>query len=403
MRLLQINAAVNYGSTGLIAEDIGTAAIANGYESYIAAADTSRKSKSEVITIGNDFDKKLHGVKSLLLDRHGFGSSGATNKLVSEIKRVKPDIIHLHNLHGYYLHIGILFNYLKQSPVPVVWTFHDCWPFTGHCSFFDAVNCFKWQTHCNKCPNLKGYPSSYGLDQSERNFKEKREIFNGVRSLRIVTPSNWLANHVRKSFLAGYPVEAIHNGVDTNIFKSDQPLQSIFEKYGLKDKPIVLGVANVWDKRKGLNAFIELSKILPADFQIMLVGLTPKQIAALPANIKGIERTKSIEELAALYAAANVFVNPTTVDNFPTTNIEALSCGTPVITYNTGGSPEAIDSNTGFVVAKGDIKMLGDCIQSAAANGKLMYSKPCRERALQYFNKDDRYRDYLNLYQQLMN
>lgn len=402
MKIFQINTTLNSGSTGRISEEIGKAAIDSGNQSYIAAAYTKRPSESNIIKIGSEFDRQLHGVKSRLLDRHGFGSAQATKSLIGKIKEIRPDAIHLHNIHGYYLHIGILFDFLKKVEIPVVWTFHDCWPFTGHCSYFDAVNCKKWQTHCNHCPNIKGYPSSYGYDQSFRNFDDKKRIFNGLKLLQIVTPSQWLAMHVRQSFLSAYLVKVIHNGVDLNVFTATQLSRTIRAKYNLTNNRIILGVASTWDKRKGLNDFIQLSGLIAKDTQIVLVGLSKQQLHELPDNIKGIPRTENMQDLAALYTAADVFINPTYVDNFPTTNIEALACGTPVITYDTGGSPEAIDAATGCIVEKGDIKMLYEKIQLVLTKGKTHFTPLCRERAVKFFNKDDRYRDYLNLYQSIL-
>jgi len=402
VKLLQINTTLNSGSTGRISEDIGKAVLASGNQSYIAAAYTNRPSDSTIIKVGNDFDRKLHGIKSLLLDRHGFGSAQSTKELVGRISEVNPDIIHLHNIHGYYLHIGILFEFLKEAQIPVVWTFHDCWPFTGHCSYFDAVNCSKWQTQCNQCPNIKGYPSSHGLDQSSRNFDDKQRIFNGLKSLQIVTPSQWLAMHVRQSFLSNYPVRVIHNGVDLKVFAATQLSWTVRAKYNLTSNRIILGVASTWDKRKGLDDFIQLSGLIAKEIQIVLVGLNKEQLTNLPVNIKGIARTENMQDLAALYTAADVFINPTYVDNFPTTNIEALACGTPVITYDTGGSPEAIDEATGFVIKKGNVQSLADAVNTVLENGKNHYRSNCRKRAEHLFNKNDRYGDYLKLYESLL-
>ncbi len=403
IRLFQINTIVNSGSTGRIAEDIGLAAIAAGHKSYIAAGYTSRPSRSEVIPIGSGVDRKLHGLTTLLFDRHGFGSAGATKAFIKKMEQARPDIIHLHNIHGYYLHIGVLFDWLKSMQVPVVWTLHDCWSFTGHCSFFDRVNCYKWQTECHHCPNLRGYPASYGLDQSKKNYHEKKAIFNGINTMRIVTPSNWLANHVGQSYLSNYTVQVIHNGVDIDIFHPGASMENVKQKYSLDDRPIILGVASTWDKRKGLHDFISLRQMFADDIQMVLVGLGKDQLTGLPSSIKGIERTEDIHELAALYAAASVFINPTYVDNFPTTNIEALSCGTPVITYNTGGSPEAIDEHTGFVIDKGDLKILSEKVKYVISMGKSFYLSACRTRAIKHFNKADRYLDYLDLYKSLLN
>lgn len=402
MKILQINTSVNSGSTGRIAEDIGLAIREAGYDSFIAGAYTNQLSQSEVIAVGNDWDRKLHGIKTRLFDRHGFGSANSTKRLIAKIREIKPDLIHLQNIHGYYLNIQILFDYLKEVQLPVVWTFHDCWPFTGHCTYFDAVNCSKWQVECHHCPNLKAYPASWLIDQSSLNFKDKKRLFNGLSSLHIVTPSIWLANHIKKSFLSSYPVWVINNGIDLTAFKLQESSGSIRNKYNLKARFILLGVASIWDKRKGLSDFIQLSEFLEKDMQLVLVGLSKEQQVGLPANITAIERTENIGDLAALYSAADVFINPTYVDNFPTTNIEALACGTPVITYKTGGSPEAIDEQTGIVVEKGDVEGLNRAIQTIVKNGKARYSEKCRNRAVSLYNKNDRYSDYLKLYEKIL-
>jgi glycosyltransferase involved in cell wall biosynthesis len=401
MKLLQINTTLNSGSTGRIAEDIGLAVKEIGYKSFIAAAYTNQSSQSEVITIGNDFDRKLHGLKTRLFDRHGFGSESATRRLTEKIREIQPDIIHLHNIHGYYLHIGILFEYLKEIQIPVVWTFHDCWPFTGHCSHFERVNCYKWQEQCFKCPLTNGYPASLGVDNSRRNFIDKRKIFNGLERLHIVTPSQWLADHVKNSFLNNYPVHLIYNGIDLESF-SPRNTDEIRRKYNLGVKNILLGVASTWKKRKALEDFIQLSQLLGEDEKIVLVGMTPDQISNLPSKILGIERTESMDELASLYSAASAFINPTYADNFPSSNIEALACGTPVITYKTGGSPEAIDKETGFVIERGDIPGLYSAIKQVIAKGKSHYQPLCRERAVKYFDKKVRFGEYLVLYQELL-
>lgn len=399
MKLLQINTIVNSGSTGRITEDIGRVLMANGHESYIAAANTKRPSKLVVIKIGNEFDRVLHGLITRLLDQHGFGSASATHKLVENIKNINPDIIHLHNIHGYYLNIKILFNFLKEVQKPVVWTFHDCWPFTGHCSYFDRVNCEKWKIECKKCPNFKAYPGSWFIDNSKNNFKRKKELFTALDNVYIVTPSKWLANLVKESYLKSHSVQTIHNGIDMEAFKPI--ISDINSKYKIEDRKIILGVASIWDKRKGLNDFIELNKFIIADYQIVLVGLNKKQLKELPDTIIGIARTESLQELAELYSAAEVFINPTYVDNFPTTNIEALACGTPVITYDTGGSPEAIDKDTGKIVEKGDVLGLWNAIRQLSLRSQEHYSKVCRTRAGKMFNKEERYMDYLKLYESL--
>jgi glycosyltransferase involved in cell wall biosynthesis len=402
MKLLQLNTTVNSGSTGRIAEDIGLTIMAAGHLSYIAAGIANRPSQSRVMPIGSKWDRNLHGVKTRLFDGHGFGSVYSTRHLLKSINDINPDIIHLHNIHGYYLNIEILFRYLKEIQKPIVWTFHDCWPFTGHCSYFDAVGCFKWKTECNHCPNKKGYPASICLDRSKVNYYRKNAIFNSINKLQIVTPSLWLANHVQQSFLSNYPVQVIHNGTDLNNFKCLNRITETKARCNLSGKKIILGVASIWDARKGLQDFIQLSKSVKPDEQIVLVGLDKKMISWLPNNISGIERTENIAELAELYNASEVFVNPTYADNFPTTNIEALACGTPVVTYNTGGSPEAVDEMTGFVVEKGNVPALAIAIQQVIKKGKSYYESICRERAMKLFNKNERYKDYLKLYEKVI-
>ncbi len=401
-KLLQINASVNSGAPGRIAEQIGQTAISVGWKSYIAYGRNGRPSQSELIKIGSDWDIRMHGLQTRLFDRHGLASTAATREFVEQIKKIKPDIIHLHNIHGYYINIEILFRYLKDANIPVVWTLHDCWPITGHCALFTFVECDKWKTQCFSCPQKKGYPGSYFLDRSKQNYTQKRKLFTSVNDMTIVPVSNWLADIVKQSYLKDYPIRVINNGIDVNVF-SPQSRDGIRLKYGLADKFILLGVATEWGRRKGLHDFIELSKILKDDEIIVLVGLKEDQIKILPENIMGITRTESTQELAEFYSSADVFVNPTWEDNFPTTNLEALACGTPVITYETGGSPEAIDELTGIVVEQGNIHKLTEAINHIKLKGKQSYSEACVKRAHRLYRKEDRYREYIELYEELLN
>lgn len=401
MKLFQINTSVNTGSTGRIAEEIGIAAIEAGYKSYIAAAYSGLPSKSEVIKIGNSFDRYMHGLKTRLLDRHGFGSLIATKNLIKKIEKIGPDIIHLHNIHGYYIHIGVLFDYIKKAGKPVVWTLHDCWPFTGHCAHFERVNCYKWHERCYKCPNRKGYPESWVIDNSEKNYKDKKKIFDGVNNLHLVAPSEWLAKHLKKSFLKNYPVIVINNGIDLSKFRPVNTVK-ILKKYKLNGKKFILGVANTWKKKRAFEDFLQLSRLIENDLKIVLVGLENRLISKLPDNVIGINRTENIDELAALYSAAGVFVNPTYADNFPSTNLEALACGTPVITYNTGGSPEVIDENTGIVVEKGDINGIRNAISEITTSTVKYSSQVCRSRAEKFFSSKEKYSEYLSLYEKIL-
>ncbi|RGE98294.1 glycosyltransferase [Catenibacterium sp. AM22-15] len=338
-RILFINSVCN-GSTGTICKNLYKAAEEAGHTCCIAYGRGDAPEGFNTIKIGNQLDIYLHVLKSRLIDASGFGSEKATKDLIKQIEEFKPDVIHLHNIHGYYVNIEILFNYLKHHPeIKKIWTLHDCWSYTGHCAYYSYAKCDKWQTCCNgNCPNKKEYPQTI-FSNVKSNFNKKREIFSGVENMILVTPSKWLKKEVEKSYLKDYPIEVINNGVDTNVFKPTP--SNIKQQYGIEDKKVILGVASVWDKRKGLDTFIELSKELDNQYQIVLIGLNKKQIAQLPTNIVGISRTENVQELVKWYSAADVYFNPTLEDNYPTTNLESIACGTPVITFNTGGSPES--------------------------------------------------------------
>ena len=402
-KLLLINVSANSGSTGRIAHQIGLLSELYGYDSTLAYGRVNNNSTIKTIRIGNDWNVKIYGIESRLFDNHGFSSRFVTKKFVKEIKEIKPDIINIHNLHGYYIHVGILFDYLKTLNVPVVWTLHDCWAFTGHCGGFDKVNCEKWKSECYDCPLKKSYPTSYILNRARSNFRKKKSLFTILNAMTIVTPSKWLKDIVSMSFLNKYELMVIHNGVDLDVFRPNMNKPELLIDYNLTNKKIILGVADIWSKRKGLDDFVKLANMVSPDYQIILVGIKDKDLDRLPTSIIGIKRTENVQQLADLYAFADVFVNPTAWDNFPTTNIEALACGTPVITYRTGGSPEAIDENTGIVVEKGDVDALKNAIVKVCNKDREAYRVICRTRAECLFNKNDRFLDYIKLFDSLVN
>jgi len=399
-KLLQINSVVNSGSTGRIAEEIGQTAMAAGWESYIAYGRNDRPSQSELIKISNDWDIKLHGIQTRLFDRHGLGSRSATKELIGKIKEISPDIIHLHNIHGYYINIEILSHYLKESNTPVIWTLHDCWPITGHCSYFTFVGCEKWKTQCFNCPQKTSYPASWLVDRSEKNFRLKKELFTSLPNLTLVPVSQWLSGILKESFLKGYPIKVIHNGINTDVFNPSSS-SDFRAKHGLENKFILLGVASVWSPRKGLKDFIELSKHLNSDYQIVLIGLSREQIEQLPDNVLGIERTESVEVLANIYSTADIVLNLSYEETFGLTTVEGFACGTPGIVYNATASPELIDDETGIVVEQGNIHKLIKAINQIKEKGKQSYTDACVKRANRLFKKEDRYREYLELYNQL--
>jgi len=329
----------------------------------------------------------LHYVESLLFDAQGLGSRFATKRFIKWIDSIKPDLVHLHNIHGCFLNYPILFKYFMEQHIPIIWTLHDCWPFTGHCVYFDRVGCEKWKTGCSNCPQTKEYPKSL-MDKSKINFSSKKSSFASLPDLTIVPVSNWLSGLVGESYLSKYPRKVIHNGIDLSIFSPKDSIPVILLKNDIElSKNIVLGVADGFDKRKGVDDFVSLAKMLGESYQIVMVGVQNK--IDVP-GILALGRTKNQYELAELYSTASVFINPTYEDNFPTTNIEALACGTPVVTYKTGGSPEAINERTGLVVEKGNISELAHAIKTIC------------ERAVANFDMNERFMDYIQLYNQLI-
>lgn len=362
MKYLFINSVYGIGSTGKIIHKKCHELIEQG-DICIAAYGREAIIDNDVkmIKIGNKRDYMIHAGISRLFDCQGFLSVNATKKFLNEIEKVMPDVIWLHNIHGYYINIKLLFEWLKKHPnIKVLWTLHDCWAFTGHCSHFTLAKCDRWKLGCFSCPQKKEYPKSILFDRSKQNYKLKKYIFTGVKNLSVISPSRWLAELVKKSFFNEYSVEVQHNTIDLTIFK---PTQSSFRRnYNLENKKIVLGVASNFEETKGFNDMLMLRERLDSSFEIVLVGLTEKQISQLPEGITGLKRTKNQTELAGIYTTADVFVNPTHQDNFPTVNLEARACGTTAITYNVGGSPEGVASNC--VVQEDNIDALVQKIKS---------------------------------------
>jgi putative colanic acid biosynthesis glycosyltransferase len=403
--LVQINSASNRGSTGRIAEQIGGLAMEQGWMCHIVhGARHQNSSRLHTIQSVSLFQEYLHAIQTRLFDNHGLVSKYATREVINKIKVIEPDVIHLHNLHGYYINYKILFEYLSSVNIPVIWTLHDCWALTGHCSHFDFIGCDRWKTECCDCPQKKSYPQSYLLDRSRENYYLKKNLFTSLGYRLVVVPvSRWLEGLVRESFLQNQNIYQIYNGVDISTFSpKSEAGENARKKYGFEGKTVLLGVATGWGERKGFGDFLKLAGCLGNEYQIVLLGLSEARIKGLPENITGLQRTESIEELAVIYNAADIFLNPTYQDNFPTTNIEALACGIPVITYRTGGSPEALNPETGIIVEKGELQQLVEAIQAIELRGKATYTQACRERAVQYFDKQKRFQEYVDLYTSLI-
>lgn len=399
MKVFAINA-VPYGSTGKIMFSLSEMLLNKGDESLCAVGFSWHKSnRDECRIVGNICTKTFHMYMSKFFGNHGCYSGHVTKRLIKEIKAFSPDVVHLHNIHGWYLNIPKLFEYLKESNVPVVWTLHDCWAFTGGCAHFTFCRCNKWLDGCGYCNNLNEYPISSKKDKTRNMWRLKKECFSNLSNLTIVTPSKWLAELVNQSYLKEYSVRVINNGINLEVF---QPRSSAFRaNYGIsKEQHLVLGVAMGWNERKGLDVFVDLAQRLPENYKIVLVGTDDKTDNQLPDNIISIHRTQNQYELAEIYSAADVFVNPTREENYPTVNMESIACGTPVLTFRTGGSPEIPDETCGSVVDCDDV----DAIEKEIVRicGEKPYTvEMCTEKA-KCFDQNERFKEYLNLYEKLV-
>ena len=388
MKLLQINSVCGVKSTGRIATDIAAVAEEDGHVCKIAYGRDFVPAYAERLAyrIGGSFSVRAHALIARIRDSAGLGSKRATKKFIDWIKEFDPDVIHLHNLHGYYLHLPMLFAYLKETDKKVVWTLHDCWAMTGHCAHFDYCGCQKWQSGCESCPQKGEYPKTL-VDKSKRNYAWKKQAFLGVKDMTIVTPSKWLAGLVKQSFLKEYPVQVIPNGVDRKVF---QPTQSdLRERYGLQGKKILLGAASPWGKKKGLQDFYELANRLDENYQVVLLGLNKAQIKKASKKVLALPPTSSVEELAGWYTQADVFVNCTYEETLSMVNLEAQACGCPVVTYGAGGTVETAQKE--YVVQKGDIDGLLSVLPKAIKERKVI--------DLTKFEKSSAIAQYLQVYQ----
>ncbi len=395
MNIIEINSS-NQGSTGNIMLQIADLARIHGHKVLTCcpmSRDNKKKQVEQQLLIGNRFSRNIHIKLFELTGFNGCFSIISTWRFLIKVKQFKPDIIHLHNLHNCYINLPMLFNYIKKHKLKTIWTLHDCWSFTGQCPHFALAKCDKWKKGCYNCSQISVYPASK-VDRTQTMWRLKQKWFTGVEDMTIVTPSEWLAGLVRQSFLKKYMVKVINNGIDLDVFK---PTESNFrQKYHLENKFILLGVAFGWGKRKGLDVFIELSQKLDDRFQIVLVGTNEDVDRQLPKNIISIHRTRNQHELAEIYTAADLFVNPTREEVLGLVNIESLACGTPVLTFDTGGSPECIDKMCGIVVDTDDIDTLTHSIRNIATNNSFNTIECIRRANL--FNRDKKYEEYIDLY-----
>lgn len=359
MKILMINVVCGIRSTGRICTDMADKLTTEGHEVKIAYGRelVPEKYQKYAVKIGNNLDQRLHGIRTRVLDEHGFGSKKATKKFLKWADDYNPDMVWLHNIHGYYINVEMLFDWIKKrSDMQVKWTLHDCWAFTGHCSHFSVIGCELWKEQCMNCVQKRRYPASFIKDNCRKNYMRKRAAFTGVANMTIITPSIWLAKLVKVSFLKEYPVEVCYNAIDVEVFKKTP--SDFRKKYGLENKKIVLGVASTWDDRKGLDDFIKLAQMLDEQYMIVLVGLNNSQIRNLPANIIGLRRTNNSKELAEIYTAADVFVNPSKEETFGLTTVEALACGTRAIVYKGTACEEIVEKYDEGIAAENSVQAI---------------------------------------------
>jgi len=400
MNIVQINITYNIGSTGRIMKDLDEVIDTSGNHGYMVSAYGASNSNamSKLYSINNSFSNtpaKINLLVSRITGMMGYRHKRETQDIIKWIESKKPDIVHLHNIHGDWINLESLFAYLQYKKIPVVWTLHDCWAFTGRCSHFENCGCEKWKTGCYQCHNKKIYPITYFFDRSQKMWADKKKLFTSINNLTIVTPSDWLGKYVKQSFLSQYPVITIHNGIDLTTF---QPRSNEEKKQKLVgNKKMILGVAGMWTERKGLYDFYKLAELLGTDYQVVLVGLNSRQMESVPKNIIGISRTNSVIELSELYSMADYYVNMTYLDNYPTTNLEAQACGTPTITYRTGGSPESVDADC--IIDQGDVEAVLRIIQQDGKKTLEYY----RGKALDNFGADKCFSSYLELYKSVLN
>lgn len=355
MKVLLINAVCGTGSTGRIVADIWKTLKEQGHEAKVAygVGGGSIVAPEDRICFNNKLGYYVHNLCAKITDKTGLYSTPQTKKLLKKIDKYKPDVVHLHNLHGYYINYQILFAYLAKKDIPVVWTLHDCWAYTGHCVHYSANKCYQWKSKCVDCAHMKEYPTCWFKGHARKNYEAKKKAFTNIKHLIITTPSQWLAGEVQKSYLSIYPVKTVYDGIDLAVFK---PTESSFkETYGIKNKVMILAVANVWSERKGLGDILKLQEAIDENKVIVVVGVSEEQQQQLPASIISIRRTADLQELVQVYSAADVFINLSVEETFGMVTAEALACGTPVITYDQTAVPEVPDKDSGIVVHKGDI------------------------------------------------
>ena len=400
--LLQFNVYANCASTGRLAEDLGDVALSAGWKSYIAYGREFRPSHSELIRIGTKWDVYAHVLKTRLFDRHGFGSKRATEALVRHIDEIKPDVIQFQNVHGYYLNLPVILSYIAEKDIPLIWSLHDCWSMTGHCAHFALEGCEKWKEGCHHCPLLKEYPNSWGWDSSRCNYREKKALIEAIPRLTIVSGSEWLADIAHQSYFKNRDIRVIPDGIDTDIYSPKSDANELRKQHGLEGKFVLLASGTAWPPYKGLADSVKLRETLSDEYAIVIVGMQQKEVDALPKSLIGVPRTKTPQELAHWYSTADCVMSLSRLESFGLTPVEGFACGTPAIVYNCTSTPELITPETGFVAEPGNIEDVKAKVVRMREIGKAYYTKRCRDIALEKYDRNVCFNQYLGLYNELI-
>ena len=400
-RLLIINVALNWGSTGKIVEGVGKLALSNGWEVYVAhGARYQNASELKSIQVSSKFEEMLHYVESTLFDAQGLGSRCATKRFLKKLDDIRPDLVHIHNIHGCFINYPLLFEHFREHHIPVVWTLHDCWSMTGHCVYFERSECNKWKTECCECSQKKDFPTSLFIDRSRCNYKLKKNLFTSMEDMQITTVSSWLKGVVEESYLGKFPITVVPNGIKTASFKPTEC--NIRKRYNLVSKKILLGVATGFEERKGIKDYVQLASKLPSDYKLVLVGVSKYDKQLLPKSVISIDRANGTGELAGFYSSADALLSLSYEETFGLTIIEAMACGTPAVVYDNTAQPELITPETGKVVPTGDVDAVLSAIEEVCSKPKKTYSEACRKHSLEYDEKVS-YQKYLDIYSAILN
>lgn len=395
-KLLQINSVVNTGSTGRIAEQLGQLAMSHGWESYIAYGREARESQSQLIQIGGKWDVNMHAIGSMLTDRHGLFSKAATKRLLRQVDEIRPNVVHLHNIHGYYVHVPMLLNYLKEKNIPTVITMHDFWLMTGHCAYINQ-SCDRWKSGCGHCPRINQYPAAK-IDLSVGNYRWKADVFGAMKNVTLVPVSHWLEGYVKQSLLKSLKSHVIYNGIDTEVFK---PFEGEPVVKGIDwNKFTIMCIATRWTDSNGMDDVMRLSRLLPMEAQIVMVGLDEMQLTNLPKNIIGLQKTENFKELQEIYTKSDVIFNPNREVTFGLVTAEAMACGTPAIVLRNTAGEELVDERSGYVVAK--VEDVPRLIAIIKGKDKEAIGKSCRARVQDQFNAEKQYQKYIDLYNKII-